>query len=134
MINAGIYKLTSPSGKIYIGQSTNLYKRINRYKNKDCKSQVALQSALNKYGFDNFKVEILWSTTDMTNIVDILNEMERNFIYLYDSLAPNGYNLIEGGSRFVREELIKENWNDSKFKNIFINQNLIAWILCDFPE
>lgn len=104
MVQAGIYKLTSPSGKIYIGQSINLYKRINKYKNKDCKKQIALQSSICKYGFENFKVDILWSTTDDTNIAVILNELERDFIYLYDCLSPNGYNLIEGGSQRILSE------------------------------
>jgi hypothetical protein len=29
----GIYKITSPSGKVYIGQSINIERRIKEYKN-----------------------------------------------------------------------------------------------------
>ena len=35
----GIYKITSPSGKIYIGQSWNISDRISRYKTIRCKTQ-----------------------------------------------------------------------------------------------
>jgi predicted GIY-YIG superfamily endonuclease len=30
----GIYKITSPTGKIYIGESSNIEKRIHTYKGK----------------------------------------------------------------------------------------------------
>ena len=35
----GIYKITSPTGKIYIGQSANIKSRITNYKNARCKCQ-----------------------------------------------------------------------------------------------
>ena len=46
----GIYKLTSPSGKCYIGQSINLDKRLNMYRLLHCKAQTHLYRALLKYG------------------------------------------------------------------------------------
>lgn len=101
MINKiGIYKLTSPNGKIYIGQSVNLHRRINRYKLLDCKHQYALYNSIIKYGWDNFKIEILWSSNDKTNYNYVLNQLEKDFINLYDCLSPNGYNLKEGGGVF----------------------------------
>jgi len=33
----GIYKITSPSNKVYIGQSINIEKRFKSYKRYDCK-------------------------------------------------------------------------------------------------
>ena len=38
----GIYKITNPSGKIYIGQSVNIDNRISSYKNLKCKNQTKL--------------------------------------------------------------------------------------------
>ena len=35
----GIYKITSPSNKIYIGQSININNRIVHYRNYICKDQ-----------------------------------------------------------------------------------------------
>ena len=43
----GIYKITSPSGKIYIGQSNNLIQRQKDYiKTIHCKGQVRLYNSI----------------------------------------------------------------------------------------
>lgn len=49
-MSAGIYKLTSPSGKCYIGQSVQLEIRHRRYKNLECDRQPKLYNAILKYG------------------------------------------------------------------------------------
>ena len=61
MKKSGIYKLTSPSGKCYIGQSTDMVQRILKYKRLQCKSQIKLYNAIQKYGFENFKRETLFT-------------------------------------------------------------------------
>ena len=55
----GIYKITSPSGRIYIGQSIDIQKRWNQYKYNSCKSQTKLYNSLKKYGWENHKFEII---------------------------------------------------------------------------
>ena len=55
----GIYKITSPNKKIYIGQSTDIEKRLNTYKGLHCKTQVKLYNSFNKYGFDTHIFEII---------------------------------------------------------------------------
>ncbi len=60
-INKGvIYKLESPSGKIYIGQSINFSNRIKKYK-KQQKNSIGnhLFNAIEKDGFDRFSITIL---------------------------------------------------------------------------
>ena len=52
-----IYKLTSPSGKIYIGQTQCLYKRFQDYRKP--KANEYLMKAILKYGLENITVEIL---------------------------------------------------------------------------
>lgn len=94
----GIYKLTSPSGKYYIGQSIDIDKRLSSYEKHCSKLQRAIYRAILKYGWYNFEVDILWSSEDTTNAKDILNELEQDFINLYDCIAPNGYNLKAGGN------------------------------------
>ena len=51
----GIYKITSPTGKVYIGQSIEIEKRWMRYKNitKSVKKQPAIYNSLLKYGSEN---------------------------------------------------------------------------------
>jgi group I intron endonuclease len=55
----GIYKITNPTGKIYIGQSTNIEKRWKSYIKLYCISQIKLYNSLKKYGPENHIFEIL---------------------------------------------------------------------------
>ena len=107
-----IYCLTSPSGKKYIGQAVSMignkiwgtYGRwknhiYKAFKNKLYKGETEnsgscryLDCALRKYGSNNFKVEVLIICNKK-----LLNMHETKFISLYNTLAPNGYNLTEGG-------------------------------------
>ena len=86
-----IYKLTNlVNGKIYIGQSTKIEDVSNRiYKG----SGVIIGKAIKKYGWDNFKSKII----DYADNQNELNEKEPRYIKEYNSLAPNGYNLMDGG-------------------------------------
>ena len=56
----GIYKITSPSGRIYIGQSWNIKKRLNAYKTLYAsKKQRLLNRSFVKYGYENHKFQII---------------------------------------------------------------------------
>jgi group I intron endonuclease len=48
----GIYKITSPSGKVYIGQSWDIEKRQGRYRCLNCKCQIKLYNSLVKHGWE----------------------------------------------------------------------------------
>ena len=50
-----IYKITSPSGKVYIGQSRNLIKRLRDYKCRDNSKQIRLNESFRKHGVENHK-------------------------------------------------------------------------------
>lgn len=61
---AGVYRWTNKlNGKSYIGSSINLSNRFSVYFNKGYieinKDNMAINSALLKYGYSNFKLEIL---------------------------------------------------------------------------
>jgi group I intron endonuclease len=60
----GIYKIISPTNKIYIGQSTNIEKRFEGYKKLYCKTQTKLYNSLKKYGWESHKTEILEECTE----------------------------------------------------------------------
>lgn len=83
----GIYKITNPKGRIYIGQSVNLEKRIKYYKYGYAEKQRRLFNSLQKYGYDNHKFEIITTC----NIED-LNTQERYYQELYNVLDKNGLN------------------------------------------
>ena len=86
----GIYKITSPSNRIYIGQTIDSERRIREYKLNSCKSQPRLYSSLKKYGFNNHIFEIIEECD-----VSILNERERYWQEYYDVLSQDkGLNCI----------------------------------------
>jgi group I intron endonuclease len=91
-MTSGIYCLTSPAGKNYVGQAVNIPIRLSVYRNGNCKGQTKLFHALKKYGFHNFKI----TTLEKCDISD-LNAREVFWIKEKDSLK-NGYNLTSGGA------------------------------------
>lgn len=96
-IICGIYKITSPSGRVYIGQSVNIYKAWNcRYKNGHCKHQSKLYNSINKYGWDNHKKDIIHILETYDS--DQLNLLEAYYEELFDSTnTETGLNLRRGG-------------------------------------
>lgn len=85
----GIYKITSPSGKIYIGQSRNINTRFNRYKNLHCSEQPKIYRSLIKYGYINHNFEIIEEC-----LFEELNIKERYWQDYYDVIGINGLNCV----------------------------------------
>lgn len=84
----GIYKITNPNGKIYIGQSIDILSRFGSYeKLKNCKNQIALKRSLEKYGVSNHKFEIIEECESF-----LLNERERYWQDFYEVIGGNGLN------------------------------------------
>ena len=83
----GIYKITSPTNKIYIGQSIDIENRFTKYKCLDCKNQIRLYNSLKKYGFNKHKFEIVLECG-----IDDLNDNERYYQDLYLAIGKNGLN------------------------------------------
>jgi group I intron endonuclease len=107
-----IYKLTSPSGKNYIGQSVHDFqKRWKQHisssskQSKDRRYHSALSRAIRKYGKDGFKTEILLECDD-----EHLNMYEESFIKTYSAFNPIfGYNLTSGGDNsFTMSASVKD--------------------------
>lgn len=87
----GIYKITSPSGKVYIGQSRNIGKRVAAYKRGEYNKQPKLYNSMNKYGYANHSIEVIC----FAEICD-LNKLEVYYISLHDSVIK-GLNSTTGG-------------------------------------
>jgi group I intron endonuclease len=99
----GIYKILSPSNKIYIGQSTNIENRWKYfYKTLKCKSQPKLYNSLKKYGFEQHKFEIIEEC-----LVEQLDERE---IYwgTYHNVLKEGLNCRLGKGRGACSEETKQ--------------------------
>jgi group I intron endonuclease len=107
-----VYKLTSPSGKIYIGQTIRDFnKRIMEHCSNSEKSIIS--NSINKYGFHNFKCEILFDGNN-----NELNDKEIYYIKFYNSLEPNGYNVRTGGSNGSHSELSRQRMREKKLGDL----------------
>ena len=87
-----IYKLTSPSGKIYIGQTQCLYKRFQDYRKP--KANEYLMKAILKYGLENISVEILEKDVEL----GLLDEREQFYLDTLQPFGDNGYNICREAS------------------------------------
>ena len=109
------------NGKKYIGQSISKGNaRYNNHKSSyknpdDCEYESPLHRAFRKYGFENFTYEIL--AQDIENI-DLLNQLEIQYIQQYNCQIPNGYNIESGGKNCAKPKTIehrkKEIWAQAK--------------------
>lgn len=92
-----IYKYTDPEGHSYIGQTTkSLSKRAGQLGIFYSNSYTKFANGIRKYGFNNFKVEILEECP-----IDLLDEKEAYYIEYFNTFV-NGYNSTLGN--FVREK------------------------------
>jgi group I intron endonuclease len=82
-----IYKITSPSDRVYIGQTNNFKRRLRNYNNYMCKGQTRLYASFKKYGVENHKFEIIKECLEQE-----MNEFERFFQEKYDVLGKKGLN------------------------------------------
>lgn len=84
----GIYKITNPSNRIYIGQSVNIEKRFNNYKNiNKSDRQKKLNSSFRKYGIESHVFEIVEECT-----IEQLNIRERYWQDFYNVVSKDGLN------------------------------------------
>jgi len=93
----GIYKITNPIGRVYIGQSINIEKRKWCYsKYQNCKPQTLLYRSLLKYRWEAHRFEILQQCEP-----NQLNPLEVYYSELYQSCNPKyGLNIRQcGGSK-----------------------------------
>lgn len=100
-----IYVITNNvNGKQYVGQTVSFlssgrkwgshrrwqaHVKCAKAKRFECR---LLESAISKYGKEEFKVEDVLECK-----IEELNSFEKEYIDKYNSLAPNGYNLMTGG-------------------------------------
>lgn len=110
----GIYKITSPSGRVYIGQSTDVQRRISAYKRmSNVKSQPKLYNSFLKYGAKNHIYEIIELCEQ-----DKLTERERYWQEYYNSVNKDtGLNCMyanDGNSGYVFSEEVRIKMSKSR--------------------
>lgn len=114
-----IYKITSPSGKVYIGSTINKVKeRWKHYKTLNCKQQRKLYSSLKKYGADNHIFCVVCETS-------FENMLSTEYVIgmQYEVLGKNGLNLalpsLFGIGRIITDESRKRMSEAQKGKKSF---------------
>lgn len=87
----GIYKITSPTGKIYIGQAVDIERRLKEYNklSNRIKTQTKLYKSLLKYGFEAHQFDVIEYCSE-----EELNCSERFWQDEFDVIGKNGLNCI----------------------------------------
>jgi group I intron endonuclease len=95
MKTAYIYKITSPTGRIYVGQTSRLSDRVSAYRNCNMNRQEILKNSILKHGWDKHNFEVIEEcTTDTVNEREIYWIQELQSYYYANSL---GMNMTFGG-------------------------------------
>lgn len=111
-----IYKINFPNGKVYVGQTNNLKKRMTDHLKEARKgSQIKVYRAIRKYSITRDNFEVIEDNLENSNIT---NEREIYWIAFYDSYK-NGYNSTPGGD--VSNINLK---GENSSKSIFTNEEV----------
>jgi len=115
MKNPGIYVLTSPSRKQYVGKDVKLPSRIKNHLNGNVPQCRAIHNAIQKYGRDAFSVKII----QYPGISEVaLKAVERWWVRRLKTLAPGGYNLNEGGDGSIPSEETRQKLSEKSSKRV----------------
>jgi group I intron endonuclease len=109
-MNIGIYKWVSPTGRIYVGQSTNIKQRKEWYLSNGISnaSMPKLKRSFNKYGIENHLFEIIEYCS-----IEKLNEREIYWGVFYNTLE-NGLNCKLGEQNCIFSEETKNKMSVAK--------------------
>lgn len=111
-----VYKHTSPSNKVYIGVTSKTLLERSGVNGINYKRNRYFYSAIQKYGWDKFKHEILCSNLTKEEA----SKQERYFVSLYHADNPeHGYNHTSGGE-------IHFEFNDD-IKNLIAEKTRTQW-------
>lgn len=127
-----IYRITNlTNGKSYIGETKQVLVQ-SRWNNhiqstKNHRGATALTAAFLKYGIENFKFEVVIVCFDDDRLY-----YEVEYIRKYNTLVPNGYNIVEGRldisgfnsknfNDFLKKKKKKFDTHNQKFKSFNVN-------------
>lgn len=103
-----IYRLKSPSGKTYIGQTKCLSERLSVYRNYKCKQQRKLYASLIKHGFDNHELYIIHRFPE-TVTQQVIDNYEIYAIEMHKTMGFEMLNITNGGIGFAGLKPSKNN-------------------------
>jgi group I intron endonuclease len=109
----GIYKITSPSGRVYIGQSWNLNMRRLQYQSQHAKGQRLLHNSIRKYGWSNHFYDVVHELPEDVE-QGTLDSYEVLYWQLYKDCGAKMLNLREPGSGGKHAEETKLIWSKQR--------------------
>lgn len=140
-----IYKFENKENhKTYIGQTIRKIKiRYNEHLRASEKEldNFPIHKAIRKYGINSFIFEII-EEVEFNNkdiLINKLNKLEIYYIEKYNSLVPNGYNILSGGNNFCNPHISQKDlfWKDESVldrETGFIYENTYEWLIsCNLP-
>ena len=107
----GIYKITNlTNGKSYIGQSVHIERRWMEHCLPSANSAIA--KAIQKYGKEQFCFQVIEEC-----LPEQLDEKEEYYISHYNTVVPNGYNImdwVDGHATYfnIDKEVLENLFND----------------------
>lgn len=111
---AGIYKITSPTDKVYIGQSWNIRERWRGYKKpSSLKRQPAIDRSIRKYGLQSHCFEIVHELPSDVDQVT-LDAYEQLYMDMYRDCNVRLLNAKEAGSKGKHSDETKDKLRQSK--------------------
>jgi group I intron endonuclease len=114
----GIYKITSPTGRVYIGQSWNVQERIKRHKHSThLKTTQILAGSFIKHGAEKHTFEIIEELSENATQSE-LDLREMFHIREYTDAGYRMLNLTEGGYGTKGYKLSEETKNKIRAKAI----------------
>ena len=123
-----IYKITSPSGKGYVGQTKRaLSQRMHRHRDMKWGNCKLLKRAIRKYGWEQMQVQVLWTGSN-----EELGPVEIAMIRDHGTLAPHGYNSLPGGdvnpmSVQIGRDSVRASWANPEVRKRHRQGRLNAW-------
>ena len=106
-----IYKITSPSGRVYVGKTSNFKRRISQYRCLACVCQWVLLRSFKKYGFENHIIEVIEEFNSDIKYADGKEMMWiRSLMTNFSKWGKitNGLNLTDGGEGRVGAKASEE--------------------------
>ena len=107
----GIYKITNlTNGKSYVGQSVHIERRWTEHCLPSANSLIA--KAIQKYGKEQFSFQVVEEC-----MPEQLDEKEEYYISHYNTVVPNGYNVmdwVDGHATYfnIDKEVLENLFND----------------------
>lgn len=102
----GIYKITNPKGRIYIGKANDIDFRMRSYKCLNCKDQPKIYNSLAKYGYDSHEIKVVAELNELDS-ERMLSILEWGLYHAYKIAGFEMLNCVEpdydGGNLHTEE-------------------------------